>query len=157
MQEEKKLRIGIDFGGVLTQKGEKYEKNKNDVSHMDMPGCIVALQQLKKDGHYLVLVSFCGPNRAHSTRKQLPLNDYFDEIYFVKNRKYKNDICKARALDLLIDDRKDILDTLEFSQKIHFGQKGAETWKDVMKIIPNLPSLQLSIDETINIYSMIHK
>lgn len=154
---EKKLRIGIDFGGVLTPKGEQYETNKNVVSQMDMPGCIPALQQLKKDGHYLVLISFCGPKRANSTRMQIPLKTYFDEFYFVKNRKYKNDICKARALDVMIDDREDILNTLEFTQKIHFGQKGAETWKDVMKIISRLNSLQLKMDETINIYSLIHK
>jgi len=158
MEEKKKvLRIGVDFGGVLTPHGKDYEKGQGNISQMNMPGCISALEELKKDGHYLVLVSFCGRSRAESTRKNLPLKDYFDEVYFVKDRKYKNLICQARALDVLIDDRKDILDSLEVTQGILFGDKPAKTWSDVLKLLPTIKSLNLQMDETIDIYRLIYK
>ena len=102
-------------------------------------------------GHYLVLVSFCGPKRAWSTRRQIQLDKYFDEVYFVKNRRFKDDVCKARCLDVLIDDRLDILKSLTSTQSIHFkttdmyeGPKGfrptyvVDSWKQVLKTIPRI-------------------
>jgi hypothetical protein len=117
------LRIGVDMGGVCIHKSEKYESNSADFDgSLNMKGCVKALTALKDAGHYIVLVSYCGAHRAHKT--QLMLNEeypnLFDEIMFVKKRYYKKIICKAMALDILIDDRLDILRTLDSTIPVHF-------------------------------------
>ena len=152
MESKTRLRIGIDFGGVCTPLGAAYESNNPTDAKMDMPGCCEALLELKAQGHYLVLVSFCGKNRANSTRRNLPLSKYFHKAYFVRNRAYKNDICKAEALDVLIDDRQEILDTLTETSGILF-----DNWKSVMQQIPKFESKGLTADETIDVYRLIYK
>ena len=158
------LRIGIDFGNVLTREGHDEDEKEKGIPVMNMPGCQDALKLLKSQGHYLVLISFCGRNRADSTRRHLPLQDYFDEVYFVKHRDYKAHICKARAIDVLIDDRRDILDTLDTCYGIQFGAKPTfqdklrgETWKNVLEILKTIQPLALNPDETIDIYRYIYK
>ncbi len=153
---EAKLRIGVDFGGVCTPMRKDYEHGELP-SKMDMPHCCESLLELKNQGHYLVLVSFCGRNRANSTRRDLPLQKYFDEVYFVKDRNFKNDICKAKALDVLIDDRKDILDTLEHTEGLLFGVKPLENWKNIVFYLSRMKSKTLVPDEELNIYKLIHK
>lgn len=157
-----KLRIGIDFGGVLAD-DSLYEKGSTK-SEMSMPGCKEALKLLRKEGHYLVLVSFCGKNRAETNRKNLPLDEYFDEVFFVKNRDHKNLICKAKALDVLIDDRQDILDTLDSCYGILFGKKPtfqdkyrAENWTETLKVLGSIKPLNSEPDQSIDIYRLIHK
>ena len=137
------LRIGIDLGGVCSIHARDYEGTGEMKEIINMPGCVEALQQLRKDGHTLVLVSFCGKSRAEQTKK-IPEMKLFHEVYFVRDRKYKNQVCHHRALDVLIDDRVDILDTLQcpvkgilfgsFSPDYLFGFK----WDDVVKVLSAL-------------------
>jgi hypothetical protein len=55
------LRIGIDIGGVCAKDSYNYENSDQDQeSIINMPNCVSSLEELKKQGHYLVLVSFCG-------------------------------------------------------------------------------------------------
>jgi hypothetical protein len=106
------LRLGIDFGGVCSRDSEKYETDSKDDQDINVPGCTKALEELKRQGHYLVLVSFCGKNRADTTRRSKAMG-YFHEVYFVKKRPSKSQVCHALGLDVLIDDRSDILAVLQ--------------------------------------------
>lgn len=120
------LRIGIDIGGVCLVDSESYESSvtgdeKKVTDDVVVKGCLDALAELKQQGHYLVIVSFCGRKRAENTR-QHELSTYFDEAYFVKKRPHKAKICQNRGLDLLIDDRSDILACLDSqTTKVKFG------------------------------------
>lgn len=158
-KEKGTLRIGVDFGGVLSDDA-LYDKESTN-PEMSMPGCQEALKTLRSQGHYIVLVSFCGRNRANRNREVIPLDEFFDEFYFVKRREYKNAICKARGLDILIDDREDILDTLETCRGVLYGKRTAsrlsvENWKDVLELIPKLKPTGIKPDENIEIRKLIY-
>jgi len=156
--KQTKLKIGIDFGGVLI------DEKTIGKTVINIPDALEALKFLKKEGHYLVLISFCGRTKAENTRKDIPLQDYFDEIYFVKRKDSKAKICKARGIDVLIDDLQENLDYLTTTKGILFGKKPtfqdkfrAENWNDVLKILSGLKSLNLEKDESIDIFRLIHK
>ena len=110
------LKIGVDMGGVCSSKSAIYEDDTKEMKTLiDVPDCLKYLEQLNKDGHELYLVSFCGRRRANETRRELN-NTYkglFKEMYFVKDKKYKKDICQYRNLDTMIDDRTDILGSID--------------------------------------------
>lgn len=120
------LRIGVDMGGVCVRKGRQYEDDTKQFNRvMDMPKCIESLQALRAMGHYLVLVSFCGRSRAENTSKTLSLPDHkelFDELYFVKDKSFKDNIAKHLGLDVMIDDRWDILEKMNSIYRLHFIQ-----------------------------------
>jgi hypothetical protein len=121
MAEQKQLNIGVDYGGVCSISAENYEDSKKLINEeINMPGCREALKKLKSLGHKLVLVSFCGARRARQTREYLAPLGLFDELVFVKNRDHKTKICKFYGLDVMIDDRLDILETVAPTQAILF-------------------------------------
>ena len=83
------LRIGVDYGGVCSASAEHC-----DSEQIDVPGCLETLRLMKQNGHYLVLISFCGAKRAKATREYLEPLNVFDKMYFVKNKLFKNQICQ---------------------------------------------------------------
>lgn len=130
------LKLGIDYGGVCSIHSSRYEAadgNHEAPEAINMPGCLEALQTLKAQGHQLILVSFCGDRRAQSTAKYLQPLGLFDQLYFVKHRGYKADICRLLGLDVLIDDRADILKTVAPTQTLQFAATGSETEPDTYK------------------------
>lgn len=147
------LRIGVDYGGVCSIQDVKYEDGTfNEELEMNMPDCLESLQTLRSLGHQLFLISFCGAKRAAKTREYLStINHPFDELYFVKDRRYKRDVCERLGVDLMIDDRLDVLCTLRATPTLHFGKGhitdsdcqfkptfkptfSAQTWKDVLAL-----------------------
>ena len=159
------FRIGVDFGGVLSQHDSRVAHH--DPSHVntaiDMPGAIQHLLALKQDGHLLFLISFCGKSRAIETKASLereslpdgqPLASLFQQIFFVKDRKYKKQICEYLNCHFMIDDRADILDhiatTVTHTIPIHFGQRHssqfrpAPDWETVTHIIHNTPYFHIN-------------
>jgi len=146
------LRIGIDFGGVCQKDSETYESSVIEGNNIfDIEECESTLKKLRADGHKLILISFCGRSRAEYTRKLV--SNYFDELYFVKNRDYKTIVCENRCVDIMIDDRLDILKTLKCSS-LHFCSHQsdanedfiptarADSWEDVYRIINNVNTNQ---------------
>lgn len=116
--ERPKLRIGIDFGGVLSvhEKNQPPPTHKNDGDHVrtaiDMPGAIDALHRLHSAGHELHLISFCGFPRAVETQKALikaDLAKLFTTINFVRKRNWKGYVCDELGIHVMIDDRQDVL------------------------------------------------
>lgn len=109
--EKTNLTIGIDFGGVLSlhDRGADNEGHKSDA--IDMPNALETLQKLKSLGHKLILISFCGKGRAIKTKDSVMATclDVFDRLVFVKNKKFKGEICRKYGCDLMIDDTLELL------------------------------------------------
>ena len=161
------LVIGVDFGGVCSVHSERYETNDEASEELiNVPGCVEALTTMRQAGHKLILVSFCGAKRAKATRDYLKDKDLFDELIFVKDRKYKADACKRFGIDVLIDDRQDILSTIAPTQSILFtyendlaGKKTqapkymriAKNWEDVLMILPSIKRLNIQPNITIDL------
>lgn len=170
------LRIGVDYGGVCSIHAQSYEGKDENEEAINMPGCIEALRALRQDGHELFLVSFCGDRRAQNTARYLKPLDLFHRLFFVKHRGYKADICRFLGLDVLIDDRSDILKTIAPTQTLQFLSDGREpepeaykckktgrmiktmpfradwtctSWADVLQQVPHIKALGLQPDNTV--------
>jgi hypothetical protein len=77
-----------------------------------MPGCKIALETLVKMGHELFIMSFCGKNREVESRQALDAIKHLipeSNWVFVRDRKLKSVRCSELGLDVMIDDRLDIL------------------------------------------------
>lgn len=105
------LRIGIDFGGVLSIHDAKSSESQHHNISVDVPGAIDTLRLWKAQGHELYLISFCGRARSAETRASIEKTaaGLFTELYFTRTKKYKADLCNHIGCHLMIDDRKDIL------------------------------------------------
>ncbi len=122
------LTIGIDYGGVCSKHDanneDKYEDD-NFVGEVgiNVPDCLEILRYLKSLGHTLILISYCGVKRANETKKYFRTlqNNPFSELFFVKKRAYKKEICAYRGVDVMIDNRLDILATIAPTYTMHFG------------------------------------
>lgn len=132
-----RLRIAVDFGGVLSASSGDYEDGKNEaIVPINIEDALESLLFLKKEGHELYLVSFCGKKRAEQTRSYLETTypDIFTELYFVKSTKFKSAICSYIKADVMIDDRLDILNSINELQthRIHFvgDPNRVSTWID---------------------------
>lgn len=160
--------IGIDFGGVLSIHDSNIgAEHINTI--IDVPMALESLMKLKGYGHKLYLISFCGKNRAIETKKSIEkyCPNLFDDIYFVKDRKYKKDICEYLNCDYMIDDREDILQEVIKSScrtiPILFGGDidshflKAKDWNDVLSIISNNDRVSEKKELVINIDKKIHK
>jgi FMN phosphatase YigB (HAD superfamily) len=112
------LRIGIDFGGVLSQLdgSEKHDQGQQHTNiKVDMPDAISVLKKWKSQGYELYLISHCGKARAQQTSRELKdclLLDMFKEIYFTKTRDAKAAVIRHLGCHLMIDDRQDVLDEI---------------------------------------------
>lgn len=117
--EPKKLKVAIDFGGVISiiERNDKWsyfskksETSDHNTAKINMPYVKEELIKLRQK-HSLYLNSFCGETRAVETalviKSELP--DIFEEIIFVKDRKFKGLICQKFGCHVLIDDRLDVL------------------------------------------------
>lgn len=100
----KKYSIAIDFCGVLSSLDEKCDD-------INITGAIEALTLLKKNGHKLYIVSFCGKSRAIKIKESIlkKHSGIFDGMYFVKDRKFKGYVTKFIGADIIIDDSLDVL------------------------------------------------
>lgn len=150
------LLIGVDIGGVLSSKAKEYESDTNRLeTEFDMPGCIEALMALKSKGHRLFIVSFCGERRAKETMRlyQEKYTHIFEDAFFVKKRPFKHDVAVYCGIDVMVDDRFDILKHMTTVHRIHFvgdlmddivkeaaqdkrtKRFTAKNWSDVVQII----------------------
>jgi hypothetical protein len=161
------FKIGVDFGGVLAKhnKGEdaeKLEEHKN--TQIDMPRAIETLKKLKKNGHDLYIVSFCGKKRALEGKEEIEnsgLTNVFTEQIYIKNPFKKGDVLLNFGCNFMIDDRLDLLDKIKLINPdivtIWFGQKKddnntqhicAENWDEVYKIISKTKQFHVPKVET---------
>jgi hypothetical protein len=147
----KKFNIGIDFGGVLSIHDDimtNITGSEHRNTSINMPFAIDSIKYLKEQGNNLYLISFCGKTRALETRASMKNNNelkFFDELYFVKTKPYKNELCSYLGCHFMIDDNVEILDniksnnnkiiTILFDKEEHPNHKCAKDWQEVIKII----------------------
>lgn len=160
------LTIGVDYGGVCSEHDAKHEDNtfSGEVG-INVEFCLASLLHLRSIGHKLVLISFCGARRAKETREYFATlkENPFDEMYFVKNRKHKKQICQFAGVDVMIDDRLDILETIQDTKTLHFNTHPSDAectyksdysapgWTEVLAILKELKSLNLKPVREMNI------
>jgi len=106
------LNIGIDAGGVMFIHIER--KNNEDTSTTNwMDSALVSMQKLKSMGHRLFLISFAGKKTGEETKRVIQqdasgiINN--EDMFIVKDRKKKGIVCKEQKIDIMIDDRADVL------------------------------------------------
>ena len=166
------LLIGVDYGGVCSAASDRYETEPTDLSvenGINVPDCLETLHLLKSQGHRLVLISFCGKQRSISTRKYFyKIDNPFTELYFVRKRDYKTHVCKKLQVDVMIDDRLDILMTIPPTQTIQFGShesnslvkftptRVVQTWREIPDIIASLSKLDLPDGSAVDINKMCY-
>jgi hypothetical protein len=152
------LRIGIDFGGVLSRH-DIFKHRPHDpatvavegvaVEHknvaIDAPGALEALKEWKARGHELYLISFCGRTRAEETRASIERTSpgLFTALYFTRSTSAKADICRHLGCHIMIDDRKDIL--VELKRRVpeikRYWFEGRETeWSGLRALISHVQS-----------------
>jgi uncharacterized HAD superfamily protein len=168
MAEAKKLCIGVDFGCVCSVHAERYEQDtkSDELELINIPGCKEALTALRAAGHELILVSFCGAKRAGITKAYLKEQGLFDKLVFVKNRKYKASVCKFFGIDILIDDRLDVLQSIAPTRALHFTYEAevfgkghkiyskqkmleANTWPKAVEVLSKVEPLGLVPDPAV--------
>lgn len=108
------MKIGIDFGGVLSINDTITTLTPHRNTVIDMPGAKEAIIELAKH-HELFLISFCGKRRAIETKESIikaGIFDCFTSLYFVKHPDYKSQITTYLGCDIMIDDTIDVLDNI---------------------------------------------
>jgi hypothetical protein len=109
------LKIGIDYGGVLCSTGSYIETDDTEYNtEINIEGALLALTDLKLQGHDLYLISFCGRHRAEETRHIINTRypNLFTELYFVTKKSNKAGIIDYLGCDVMIDDRIEILQNI---------------------------------------------
>lgn len=133
--------IGIDFGGVLSIHDNK--RNSSEIGDhinttIDMPNAIEVLTKLKDDGHSLYLISFCGRNRAIETNESLKeYSHLFEGQFYTKNREYKGFVCNYLECDVMIDDRQDVLDSVNKDSNSTKTILFENNWLEILEILRN--------------------
>jgi hypothetical protein len=145
------MKIGIDVGGVLVEKDDRDTSGGAEDTKM-VSGSVTwvegALETAKKlsEKHELYIISFCGKKRELETINELrnaKVYEYIPESrwFFCRDRKHKPKIMIDNNVEVLVDDRYDIVENCRKSGKraIHFrgktGKDCAEDWKRVFKIL----------------------
>lgn len=111
------MRIGIDIGNVIIGgNGEDTFFTQDFLETPEVDGAWHSLVQLKKRGE-LHVISKCGPITEAKSLEWLDVNGFFyslvrHRIHFVRKRHLKAPMCQALELDIFIDDRQDIIDSL---------------------------------------------
>lgn len=111
----KKLRtIAFDLGGVLFETNN--DTNIFSENYLDTPidqHILNYILELKDDTkNKLIIISKAFPNNARKSREVLKLNNldiYFNSIIFCERKQDKSKIAEAMRVDIMIDDREDVL------------------------------------------------
>lgn len=113
------MRIGIDIGNVIIGGGTEDTSFFTDdyLATPEVKGSYESVQKLSKD-HELHWVSKCGPEVEKKTLLWLEVCGWLyyirlGKLHFVRKRHLKAPMAQALELDIFIDDRQDIIDSLQ--------------------------------------------
>lgn len=114
------MKIGIDIGNVIIGGGGDDTSFFDDSLWWNTPevdGAYLAIESLKKDNE-IHLISKCGLKVENRSILWLAAKDYIPmvlqhRIHFVRKRHLKAPMAQALELDIFIDDRQDIIDTMQ--------------------------------------------
>ena len=113
------MRIGIDIGNVIIGGGGDDTQFFTD-EYMDTPeidGAFFSVRNLSFD-HELHIVSKCGKATEAKSMIWLAQKNFFfllptQRTHFVRKRHLKAPMAQALELDIFIDDRQDIIDSMD--------------------------------------------
>ena len=168
--------VGLDFGGVLSRISKERVSRDRSSDHIDtninMPDAVDVLTDLldptvTQRSYKFNIISYCGYPRAVQTLKALKAYPHlFSEIYFVKDRPFKGDLCKYLGCHIMVDDRREILDnvrrmnpkitTVLFGNKKGYPHKSVQNWIELFELIENYKFVPIVPDTTVNISGLIH-
>lgn len=118
MSTKKKLRtIAFDLGGVVfSQTNDIFAQRYLEETELT-PGMYELLLKLSKIKDLkLIVISKAFPNNARKSREILKLynlDDCFNSIIFCEDNKSKAAIAKAMSVDVMIDDKQEVLDCFD--------------------------------------------
>lgn len=113
------MRIGIDIGNVIIG-GEGADTQFFTDDYLSTPEVEWAwevIRTLKLKGHELHIISKCGHTTEEKSMKWLYLKGFIElvpthRIHFVRKRELKAPMAQALELDIFIDDREDIIESM---------------------------------------------
>lgn len=104
----------------------------------------------------LFLISFAGRSRSQETQDSINKTcpGIFDNLYFVKDKNFKKDVCNFLGCDLMIDDRVDVLDTLVNTKTLGVLFGDAFTWSNweyltVLSPISAIPNPMIDLSKKV--------
>lgn len=115
------MRIGIDLGNVIIGGGGEDTSffSENFMKTPEVPGAADALFELREQGHELHVISKCGQVTELrsvvwlSNKRFVPWVFLERRLNFVRKRHLKAPMAQALEIDIFIDDRQDIIDSME--------------------------------------------
>lgn len=112
------MKIGIDIGNVIIGGGGEDTFFTDDyLSTPEVDGAWKAVSKLAKN-HEVHFISKCGPVVEEKSMDWLDVEGYFHliprhRVHFVRKRPLKAPMALALELDIFIDDREDIIETMQ--------------------------------------------
>lgn len=113
------MKIGIDIGNVIIGgNGEDTFFTDDYLKTPEVEGAWDALDDLDMAKHELHFISKCGPSVEKKTLHWLKQEGFHLSIplhrtHFVRKRELKAPMAQALELDIFIDDRLDIIESME--------------------------------------------
>jgi len=126
--------VAFDIGGVIFDSNNDtniFSKNYKNISLVE--GIYDVIKYLsEKDNYKLIIISKAYPNNAFKSKeilKMYGLDDRFNSIIFCENKNDKVKIAQAMNVNIMIDDRQEILDTFKKTgiKTILFTKKNIDT------------------------------
>lgn len=115
--------IAFDLGGVVFSCDNDIFSDKYLETELT-PGIYDLILHLFKSGAKLIVISKAFPNNAKKSKeilKMYGLDDVFNSIIFCEKNESKADIAKAMGVNVMIDDKKEVLDRFDPCIKtVHF-------------------------------------
>ena len=116
---KKLYTVAFDLGGVIfSSHNDIFQSNYIETELT--PGMYdVVVELSKKENFKLIVISKAYPTNARKSKailKLYGLDDYFNSIIFCENNDSKAEIAKAMNVDVMIDDKKEVLD--KFNENI---------------------------------------
>lgn len=113
------MKIGIDIGNVIIGGGgEDTFFTKRFLETPEVHGAWDSLDDLDMAKHELHIISKCGPEVEAKSLQWLDNEGFFLSVpkhrtHFVRKRHLKAPMAQALELDIFIDDRQDIIDSMQ--------------------------------------------
>lgn len=113
------MKIGIDIGNVIISgAGVDTIFVENYLETPEVDHALGSISDLQRAGHEIHIISKCGLTIEGNSMDWLDYSGFMTflvrhRIHFVRKRHLKAPMAQALELDIFIDDRQDIIDSME--------------------------------------------
>lgn len=140
------MKIGIDIGRVIIGgDGEDTFFTEDFLNTPQVEGAFRSIKALVDQGHDVYLVSKCGYSVQAKTWDWLDHMRFFRytgvnaaNVYFVHHRMDKQPIARALRLEVFIDDREDIIQSVSLMLRAILFTSWDQTNKELQEILDRL-------------------